>query len=194
MFCLLYKNISPANKSLFVPALCSALRQVPHSNRDDPPRVVLEGEVGVRHLQYHADSVRQICSVETENWAFLTHFGREWQSLCLFRNNGEYLGIAWAASTLSALFYGCSQDSPFRRPKRPGTRDRMLWGHRSSQRRLSRLEAERRRVDLKQGRSWRTGHLGRAGPGDVNYLIMPSWRSLESLVMQAISQDRIIKN
>ena len=171
---------------MFVPALCSALGQVPDSNHDDPPRVVLEGEVGVRHLQCHGDSVRSIRSVETENWVFLTHSGLGWQSLCLFRNNGEYLGIDCNALS--------DQDSPFRRPKRPGTGDLMLWGHRSSQRRLSRLEAERRRVDLKQGRSWRTGHLGRAEPGDGNHLIMPSWRSLESLVMQTISQDRIIKN
>ena len=51
-----YKNISPANKSLFVPALCSALSQVPDRNREDPAGVVLEGEVGVRHLQCHGDS------------------------------------------------------------------------------------------------------------------------------------------
>ena len=34
---------------------------------------------------------------------------------------------------------------------------------------------------------------GWAGPGDRNHLIMPSWRSLATLVMQTISQDRIIK-
>ena len=34
---------------------------------------------------------------------------------------------------------------------------------------------------------------GWAEPGDRNHLIMPSWRSLETLVMQTISQDRIIK-
>ena len=31
-------------------------------------------------------------------------------------------------------------------------------------------------------------------PADRNHLIMPSWRSLETMVMQTISQDKIIKN
>ena len=116
---------------------------------------------------------RSIRSVETQNWAFSTHFGREWQSLCLIRNNGEYLGIAWTASTEHSL---SNQDSPFRRPKRPDILDLMLWGHRSSQRRLSRREAERRRDDLKQGRNH--GGLGWVRSGGRNHLIMPSWRSL----------------
>ena len=47
----IYVCISPANKSLFVSALCSALCQVPDRHRADPAGLLLQGEVGVRDLQ-----------------------------------------------------------------------------------------------------------------------------------------------
>ena len=139
-----WRDISPANKSLFVPALCSALGQVPDRHRDDPPCVVLEGEVGVRHLQCHGDSDQSSLSWNRK----LSIFDTFWPRVAIFVFDPQQWRISWyCLNTLS------DQNSPFRRPKRPGIQDRMLLGHRSSQRRLSRQEAERRRDDLKQGRN-----------------------------------------
>ena len=79
MFCLLYKNISPANKSLFVPALCSALGQVPDRNREDPVGVLLEGEVGVRDLQCDGDSDQT-----TQLKLKTQHFDTFWPTVAIF--------------------------------------------------------------------------------------------------------------
>ena len=143
--------------------------------------------MGVRHLQCHGASDQSELSWNRK----LSIFDTFWPRVAIFVFDPQQWRISWyCLNTLS------DQNSPFRRPKRPDILNLTLWGHRSSQRRLSRQEAERRRDHLKQGRNHRGlawAGLGWAGPGDRNHLIMPSWRSLATLVMQTISQDRIIK-
>ena len=82
----IYVCISPANKSLFVSALCSALCQVPDRHRAHPAGLLLQGEVGVRDLQRGesgnvTEIKRSLHSVETENWAFFDTF---WPRVAIF--------------------------------------------------------------------------------------------------------------